>query len=246
MTFVRPPREPDLEALIGALPTEDGGRRTPMLSGYRPSHDFRLSGELDDATHEYPDTGQVAPGETERAKLWLLAPDRQIERLFAGKLFTVQEGPRVVGNGRILRVINDHLERRRPIRFELDGSRVDSLVAFYEEVSRVLIPGEFWGRNLDAFNDVLRGGFGTPDDGFQFVWRDHAISRQRLGYPETARQLELRLARCHPSNRGRAHVELEQARAGVGPTVFDWLVEIIRCHGPGGEEASDAVELVLE
>jgi hypothetical protein len=32
----------------------------PMLTGYRPSHDFRLPGELNDATHEYPD-GRGAP-----------------------------------------------------------------------------------------------------------------------------------------------------------------------------------------
>jgi hypothetical protein len=48
-----------------------------------------------------------------------------------------------------------------------------------------------------------------------------------LGYPETVRQLELRLARCHPSNRQRVRENLERARLGVGPMVFYWLVEII-------------------
>jgi hypothetical protein len=40
--------------------------------------------------------------------------------------------------------------------------------------------------------------------------------------------------------------ELEAARAATGATVFDWLVEIIRDHGPGGDEAEDRVELVLD
>ncbi len=39
--------------------------------------------------------------------------------------------------------------------------------------------------------------------------------------------------------------ELEQARRGVGPTVFDWLVEIIEFHCAGGREQEDGVELLL-
>ena len=77
-----------------------------------------------------------------------------------------------------------------------------------------MIPDAQWGRNLDAFNDILRGGFGTPDDGFILRWLNHDVSRRRLGYPETVRQLELRLERCHPTNRERVRAELarEQGR----------------------------------
>jgi hypothetical protein len=67
-----------------------------------------------------------------------------------------------------------------------------------------------------------------------------------LGYHETVRQLERKLARCHPSNRDHVRRELELARAGGGPTVFDWLIEIVRDHGPGGDEAEDNVLLVLD
>ena len=48
---------------------------------------------------------------------------------------------------------------------EIDGTRFDTLEGFYDEVSRQLIPRSDWGRNLDAFNDILRGGFGTPEGG---------------------------------------------------------------------------------
>ncbi len=68
---------------------------------------------------------------------------------------------------------------------------------------------------------------------------------EKLGYSETAMQLEFRLGRCHPANRENVLRELADARASVGPTVFDWLVEIIRDHGPGGSEATDNVRLVL-
>lgn len=69
--------------------------------------------------------------------------------------------------------------------FEIDGSRFETLEGFYDEVSRVLVPGRFWGRNLDAFNDILSGGFGTPDGGFALRWKNHELSRSRLAEFET-------------------------------------------------------------
>jgi len=129
--------------------------------------------------------------------------------------------------------------------YEIDGSRFSTLEEFFEEISEVLIPGVFWGHNLDAFNDILRGGFGTPVEGFRLVWKNSHLSRERLGYPETVRQLNLRLARCHPLNRDSVAEELKSALKNEGATVFDWLVEIIEVHGPGGEEKEDNVELVF-
>jgi RNAse (barnase) inhibitor barstar len=130
--------------------------------------------------------------------------------------------------------------------YEIDGRDFATLEEFYGVVSRVLIPGAKWGHNLDAFNDILRGGFGTPEGGFIMLWKNSAVSRERLGYPETVRQLDRRLTRCHPSNRQSVGEELERARLGVGPTAFDWLVEIIQIHSAGGAEQDDGVELVLD
>jgi RNAse (barnase) inhibitor barstar len=128
----------------------------------------------------------------------------------------------------------------------LDGTKFTSLEDFYDEIGGTLIPGASSGRNLDAFNDVLRGGFDTPKDGFILRWMHSEMSREKLGYPETVRQLEFRLAHCHPTNRERVERELIAAQNGQGPTVFDWLLEIIREHGVGGHEAEDNVRLVLE
>lgn len=128
--------------------------------------------------------------------------------------------------------------------YDIDGEDFSTLEEFYDEISRVVIPGAAWGRNLAAFNDILRGGFGTPDDGFVLRWRNHDVSRQGLAYRETVRQLE-RLERCHPTTRESVRNELDLARAGQGPIVFDWLLEILAVHGPGGEEAEDNVQLDL-
>lgn len=129
--------------------------------------------------------------------------------------------------------------------YRIDGEQFSTLEEFYEEVSRVLVPGVYWGRNLDAFNDILRGGFGTPDEGFTLIWENSETSKRRLGYSETVRQLRQRLEHCHPSNRQSVKAQLRDAENYGGETVFDWLVEIIRVHGTGGEEATDNVVLEL-
>jgi len=130
--------------------------------------------------------------------------------------------------------------------YVLNGTRITSLEAFWDHISGSVIPGAFWGRNLDAFNDILRGGFGTPDEGFTLRWTHSAVSREHLSYPETVRQLELRLTRCHPDNRDYVRQQLVEASCGRGPTVFDWLVQIIAEHGPGGSEAESNIRLVLD
>lgn len=130
--------------------------------------------------------------------------------------------------------------------YVLDGSMITSLEAFFDQVSERLIPGANWGRNLDAFNDILRGGFGTPEEGFVLRWTNSEISRKNLSHPETVRQLEKRLERCHPSNRELVQADLIRAQKGQGATVFDWLIRIIQIHGSGGNEFEDNVRLVLE
>jgi RNAse (barnase) inhibitor barstar len=129
--------------------------------------------------------------------------------------------------------------------FEIDGRTFDSLEGFYDEVGKNLLTAP-WGRNLDAFNDVLRGGFGTPDGGFVLRWLNSADSRVALGYPATMKHLEQKLSRCHPDNVTYVAAELDAARRGEGQTIFDVLVEIIRVHGPGGDEQEDGVELELK
>ena len=115
--------------------------------------------------------------------------------------------------------------------YEIDGERFSSLAGFYDEVGRVmLIPGTPWGRNQDAFNDILNGAFGEPPGGFTIVWKHSGVSAGRLGHTETARSLELALSRCHETQRETALTALKNARDGKGPTIFNRLVDLIREH----------------
>jgi RNAse (barnase) inhibitor barstar len=130
--------------------------------------------------------------------------------------------------------------------YEIDGEEFSTLEGFYDQISSKLIPNASWGRNLDAFNDILRGGFGTPEDGFVLRWKNSQVSRERLAYAETVRQLQKRLSTCHNENRGLPAQALASAEAQQGDTVFDWLVGIIRDHCAGGAEQEDGVDLELE
>ncbi|MEV6766011.1 barstar family protein [Streptomyces sp. NPDC051105] len=119
--------------------------------------------------------------------------------------------------------------------YVLDGGGIATLEDFWRVIGEAVDgPGGYFGRNLDALADCLGGGFGAPDDhDFVFEWHDHETSRARLGHPETARQLEIRLARCHPSSRATVAAELAEARAGRGATVFDWLLGVFEQRAPG-------------
>src|SRR5689334_10175615 len=110
------------------------------------------------------------------------------------------------------------------MEYTIPGEKVTSLETFYELIGEAINgPDGYFGGNLDAFADCLAGGFGTPDEGYSLVWHNSEASRKALGYPEAVRQLELRLARCYPGNRPLVAKELERAKSGEGPTVFDWL-----------------------
>lgn len=115
------------------------------------------------------------------------------------------------------------------MEYELDGERFDTLEEFYAEVGRVLVGSE-WGENLDALNNILCGDFAMIPDEFRLVWRHAELSREKLGYTETVRQLTSQLRDCHPTALIKTAWALRAALRGQGPTVFDWLVALIGKH----------------
>ena len=108
--------------------------------------------------------------------------------------------------------------------FEINGNAFDTLEGFFDEVERNVLHAAYWGRNLNAFNDVLRGGFGTPEDGFVLRWLNAERSRIALGYSATIRTWEDQLRRCDPSSIDFILAALESARRGEGETLFETLV----------------------
>jgi RNAse (barnase) inhibitor barstar len=91
--------------------------------------------------------------------------------------------------------------------FIFNGNNFDTLDGFYDEVERVLTKDLDWkiGRNLNAFNDILRGGFGAfeYEEPIHIIWEHSGKSKSDLGYPAIKRE---------------------------GQTVFDIIIEIIKDH----------------
>ena len=116
----------------------------------------------------------------------------------------------------------------RPV-LVIDGAAFTDLAGFAREFSG-LLENHRWNGNLDAFNDILHGGFGTPDGRWTLHWRNAGLSRDALGPDATIERLESLLRSAHPSNRAAIRARIERARVGAGPTLFDELVEIIGSH----------------
>lgn len=70
----------------------------------------------------------------------------------------------------------------RTRRFRIDGRKILSVNDFYREIGRAVNGrGGYFGENLDALADCLRGGFGTPEDRpFAFDWDHSAASCAHL------------------------------------------------------------------
>ena len=124
----------------------------------------------------------------------------------------------------------------------IDGDNFSTLMGFYDEIETKLTKGLDWkiGRNLDAFNDVLRGGFGVHEyeESIRIKWLNAGKSKEDLGQAETIKYIEEKLKRCHPTNIPSVEKDLELAKEGKGETLFDVIVDIAREH--------ENIELKLE
>lgn len=103
-------RTPDLGVELKFLSTAEGGRVGPVVSGYRPDHDFGLVGSLLCAAHEYVGVESVNPGESVQACLRFANPEFLAGRLREGSHFTVQEGQRVIALGTVKSIHNPMLK----------------------------------------------------------------------------------------------------------------------------------------
>ena len=101
-------REPDVEAIVTLLPTNEGGRKTPARSGYCPNH-LVVSDYLTAGVQTFLDREQLAPGESARVHITFMTPEHYPHSLWPGKVINVQEGGWLVGHAEILRVLNSEL-----------------------------------------------------------------------------------------------------------------------------------------
>ena len=139
-----------IEVELTFLPTEHGGRKMSVFSGYRPQ--FYYGGNDWDAVHQYIGVDEVKPGESAVARLSFLSPQSHAGRVFEGMPFLLREGNRVVGYGRITRL----LELR-----DIDGATVKpdgamaAVVYLAFAFAAVLRPTTLWAEGWLTGNLVL-------------------------------------------------------------------------------------------
>lgn len=113
----------------------------------------------------------------------------------------------------------------------IDGEKFSDLEGFFTEIERLLTKNLDWqvGHSLDAFNDLLRGGFGVHEyeEPLHIKWIHFAKSRQDLGYNATRDYYQDILKKCHPMNRNCVEQKLQNAKECKGKTILDMIVDII-------------------
>lgn len=82
---------------IFLYPTEEGGRKRPIVSGYRPNIGFP-SGKITDAYCMF-EGNPINPGETRNIKLSFFLDSLKDYPLANLTLFTIQEGAKKIGHG---------------------------------------------------------------------------------------------------------------------------------------------------
>ncbi|MBU2996642.1 hypothetical protein KO500_09355 [Cellulophaga baltica] len=102
-------RTPDFIAELKYRTTEEGGRRTPASSGYRPHVKFPFSKTMTSGQQTFIRQDSVNPGETVKAEIMILSPQFFENMLEIGMEFEVGEGSHVVATGKLIEILNTDL-----------------------------------------------------------------------------------------------------------------------------------------
>jgi hypothetical protein len=102
-------REVDFIAELDYLETKNGGRKTEANSGYRPQMKFNFSENTSSGSQTFIDKEYVNPGEKVIAKIKVFSPSFFEKQLYEGIEFKFVEGNQVMGNGKIIKIINNNL-----------------------------------------------------------------------------------------------------------------------------------------
>ena len=116
----------------------------------------------------------------------------------------------------------------------INGDNFSDLESFYNEIDRVLTKDLDWdtGHNLDAFNDLLRGGFGVYEyeEPIKLTWKNISKSKADLGLEATKKWYERKITANKIENQQYFKDKLKELTDKNGQTLFDIIIEIISEH----------------
>jgi hypothetical protein len=101
----------DFIAELQYLTSEQGGRKTPAKSGYRPQVKFDFDEMQTSGQQTFIKKEWVNPGENVKAKIKILSPDHFAHTLTEGMEFEFMEGATIIGTGKIEYIVNEKLEK---------------------------------------------------------------------------------------------------------------------------------------
>lgn len=116
----------------------------------------------------------------------------------------------------------------------INGDNFSDLESFYNEIDQVLTKDLGWdtGHNLDALNDLLRGGFGVYEyeEPIVLIWKNISKSKTDLGLELTKKWYERKIAENKVENQQFFKDKLKELNESNGQTLFDTIIEIISEH----------------
>ena len=120
------------------------------------------------------------------------------------------------------------------LELEINGDNFQDIEGFYEELNHLLMKDENWKleASLDAFNDLLYGGFGAIKDydELEIIWLNSEKSKEDLGFETTKSYYRHKLEHPEIYSSKFAQEKLEELESGKGQTYFEILLEIISEH----------------
>lgn len=116
----------------------------------------------------------------------------------------------------------------------INADHFSDLASFYEEMNKLFMKDIDWklGHSLDAFNDILYGGFGVfnPGEPVLVRWLNASKSRADLGNDETRKNYQMKIEQGYPYNLKLFQEKLSELEIGQGQTLFDIIIEIFTDH----------------
>lgn len=101
----------DFIADLKYLTSEEGGRKTPAFSGYRPQVKFDFSEMQTSGQQTFLNKDTVYPGDTVEVAIRILSVEHFANTLAEGMAFEFREGSKIIGTGIIANILNDSLQK---------------------------------------------------------------------------------------------------------------------------------------
>lgn len=102
-------------AKIRLLSTSEGGRKTGIMSGYRPNVSFADSINTD-VKFELINHTSLEPGEKDTVTLTPLNFDAISDFLTFGSQFIIREGAKIIGQGMVLEILKFDIDKELVVK----------------------------------------------------------------------------------------------------------------------------------